>query len=179
MIVIGGLATVSGAVAGAAIITVVYEILRGVEEDGSLLGVSVPQVSGLAQMALAVVTLLILLFRPEGLLGYKEFEEWGRPPRGRGSGNGHVLRPEDVVKTFRRVQALRGVTLEVAQGEIVGLIGPNGQGKTTLRNVVSGVLMATSGRILVGERDVTRLRSERVTRLGVGGSSRTSACSAT
>jgi branched-chain amino acid transport system permease protein len=83
MIVIGGLATVSGAVTGAAIITVVYEILRGVEEDGSLLGVSVPQVSGLAQMALAVFTLLILIFRPEGLLGYKELEDWGRGLRDR------------------------------------------------------------------------------------------------
>jgi branched-chain amino acid transport system permease protein len=78
MIVIGGLATVSGAVTGAAIITVVYEILRGVEEKGSLLGISVPQVSGLAQMALAVITLLILIFRPEGILGYRELEDWGQ-----------------------------------------------------------------------------------------------------
>ena len=46
MIVIGGLATVSGAVTGAAIITVVYEILPGVEEDGSFLGIGVPKVSG-------------------------------------------------------------------------------------------------------------------------------------
>jgi branched-chain amino acid transport system permease protein len=91
MIVIGGLATVSGAVTGAAIITVVYEILRGVEEDGSFLGIGVPKVSGLAQMALAVITLLILIFRPEGILGYRELEEWGarllrrkrpRPPGG-------------------------------------------------------------------------------------------------
>ncbi|HET6494509.1 MAG TPA: branched-chain amino acid ABC transporter permease [Thermoleophilia bacterium] len=90
MIVIGGLATVSGAVTGAAIITVVYEILRGVEEDGAFLGIGVPKVSGLAQMALAVITLLILIFRPEGLLGYRELEEWGaswlrRLRRGRSS----------------------------------------------------------------------------------------------
>jgi ABC-type branched-subunit amino acid transport system ATPase component len=91
-----------------------------------------------------------------------------RPPGARGDASGHVLRTDDVVKTFRGVQALRGVTLQVAQGEIVGLIGPNGSGKTTLLNVVSGVLMPTGGRIFVGERDVTRLKSDKVTHLGVG-----------
>jgi branched-chain amino acid transport system permease protein len=101
MIVIGGLATVSGAVTGAAIITVVYEILRGVEEDGSFLGIGVPKVSGLAQMALAVITLLILIFRPEGILGYRELEDWGAKAlrrvrggrRGAGGGAGPVVEP--------------------------------------------------------------------------------------
>jgi ABC-type branched-subunit amino acid transport system ATPase component len=86
------------------------------------------------------------------------------------SGNGgmpHLLRAEDVTKVFRGLKALRGVTIAVAQGEIVGLIGPNGSGKTTLLNVISGVLSPTSGRIFVGDTDVTKYKSDRVSHLGV------------
>jgi ABC-type branched-subunit amino acid transport system ATPase component len=72
-----------------------------------------------------------------------------------------------VVKVFRGLQALRGVTLSVGEGEIVGLIGPNGSGKTTLLNLISGVLAPTSGKIFVGDRDATRLKSDRVSHLGV------------
>ena len=83
-------------------------------------------------------------------------------------GDQTLLRTENVVKVFRGLQALRGVTLTVRAGEIVGLIGPNGSGKTTLLNVISGVLAPTSGRVFVGARDATKLKADRVTHLGVG-----------
>jgi ABC-type branched-subunit amino acid transport system ATPase component len=83
------------------------------------------------------------------------------------NGGAGRLRAEDIVKTFRGLKALRGVTLEVARGEIVGLIGPNGSGKTTMLNVISGVLAPTGGRIFVGEHDATKDKSDRVAHLGV------------
>lgn len=54
------------------------------------------------------------------------------------------------------VEALRGVTLEVAQGEVFGLLGPNGGGKTTLLEILATYLLPTSGRAWVNGHDVVR-----------------------
>src|SRR5919109_5505821 len=58
---------------------------------------------------------------------------------------GAVVEAVDVRKSFGGVHALRGVSLRLAEGELVGLIGPNGSGKTTFLNCVSGVLPPTAG----------------------------------
>jgi branched-chain amino acid transport system ATP-binding protein len=58
--------------------------------------------------------------------------------------------------SFGHVVALDDVTLAVERGEILGLIGPNGSGKTTMVNVVNGFLEPSSGRVLLGGEDVTR-----------------------
>jgi branched-chain amino acid transport system ATP-binding protein len=79
-----------------------------------------------------------------------------------------MLRVEGLVKRFAGLQALDGVDLDVANGEIVGLIGPNGSGKTTFINVVTGALPATGGRILFAERDISRLPTDRRVQLGIG-----------
>jgi branched-chain amino acid transport system permease protein len=68
---------------------------------------------------------------------------------------------------FSGLQALRSVKLDLAQGEIVGLIGPNGSGKTTLLNVLSGVLIPTGGRIQLDDRDITRLPAHKIAALGI------------
>jgi ABC-type branched-subunit amino acid transport system ATPase component len=60
-----------------------------------------------------------------------------------------------VVKQFAGLRALDGVMLKISRGDIVGLIGPNGSGKTTMINLLSGVLRATSGRIEVDGVDVS------------------------
>jgi branched-chain amino acid transport system permease protein len=64
--------------------------------------------------------------------------------------------------------AVSEVSLTLRTGEILGLIGPNGSGKTTLVGCVAGTHTATSGRVLIDGRDVTRLPAFRVARLGVG-----------
>jgi ABC-type branched-subunit amino acid transport system ATPase component len=79
-----------------------------------------------------------------------------------------TLALRDVVKRFQGVVALDGVSLEVAEGEIVGLIGPNGSGKTTLLNIASGVNRPTEGRLVVGGVDATGRRPNQVAKLGVG-----------
>jgi branched-chain amino acid transport system permease protein len=78
-----------------------------------------------------------------------------------------VLRCADVGVTFSGLRALRSVDLVLAKREIVGLIGPNGSGKTTLLNVLSGVIVPTSGRVEVDGRDVTGWPAHRVAALGV------------
>lgn len=63
----------------------------------------------------------------------------------------------NVKKQFGNVEALRGVSIDIVQGELFFLLGPSGCGKTTLLRSVAGFYEPEGGRILFGERDVTRL----------------------
>jgi sodium transport system ATP-binding protein len=76
-----------------------------------------------------------------------------------------VLR--EVRKRFGKVEALRGVTLEVPDGQVTGLLGPNGAGKTTALRIVYGVLAPDAGSVAVDGVDVARHRREAQRRLGV------------
>jgi branched-chain amino acid transport system ATP-binding protein len=78
------------------------------------------------------------------------------------------LTTEAVTVRFGAVQALSQVSLAIASGERRALIGPNGAGKTTLFNVIAGDLKPASGRVGLGDRDVTRLPPWRRARLGLG-----------
>lgn len=69
---------------------------------------------------------------------------------------------------FGGLQALDNVELQVSPREIVGLIGPNGAGKTTLFNCISGFYTPDQGRIFLHGHDVTGLRPDERTRLGLG-----------
>ena len=71
-------------------------------------------------------------------------------------------------RSFGGIAALAGVDLEVAPGEILGIIGPNGAGKTTLFDVMTGYTPVDSGRVLIGDTDVTSLSPARRARKGLG-----------
>jgi branched-chain amino acid transport system ATP-binding protein len=78
-----------------------------------------------------------------------------------------VMRAVEVTKEFGGLVAVDAVSLDVSEHSIVSLIGPNGAGKTTLFNMLTGLYKPTSGRIVLGERDVTRARPDVITGLGV------------
>lgn len=78
-----------------------------------------------------------------------------------------MLRVEDVSVRFGGVQALQGVSFDVAAGAVTGLIGPNGAGKTTMFNVVTGLQRPDSGRVRLDGRDLTRLRPQARSHLGL------------
>src|SRR5262245_36763163 len=78
-----------------------------------------------------------------------------------------LLEVDGVTKRFGGFTALGGVTLHVNAGERVGLIGPNGSGKTTPINCVSGSLPVDGGRTVFDGHDITRLPAHQRTRLGI------------
>jgi branched-chain amino acid transport system ATP-binding protein len=79
-----------------------------------------------------------------------------------------LLRVRDARLAFGGLQALGGVSLDVAEGAIVGLIGPNGAGKTTLFNSISGLQPLDGGSVVFRERDVTALPAHQRAALGIG-----------
>lgn len=81
---------------------------------------------------------------------------------------GTILEVDDVSVTYGGLQALDAVSLDVAEGEVVGLIGPNGAGKTTLFNVVSGLVRPDRGAVRFVGEDITDLKPHARAARGVG-----------
>lgn len=67
-----------------------------------------------------------------------------------------VIAIENVTKLYGRVAAVRDVSLQVAQGEVLGLLGPNGSGKTTLLRMLTGYLLPSAGRLSIAGHDTVR-----------------------
>ena len=68
-----------------------------------------------------------------------------------------VLRTEALGKSYGQREVVRGVSLEIAQGEVVGLLGPNGAGKTTSFYMIVGLVRPDAGRVMADDVDITRL----------------------
>jgi branched-chain amino acid transport system ATP-binding protein len=81
--------------------------------------------------------------------------------------NDAVLSAQQITVRFGGLIAVNAASLDVAPGAITSLIGPNGAGKTTMFNALTGLLPASSGRVLLGERDVTSLPTHERARLGL------------
>lgn len=94
------------------------------------------------------------------------------PTSGGTSGTKTVLRLEQVEKSFHQrtadaYRALRGVNLEVTEGDFITIVGGNGAGKSTLLNVIAGSILVDSGKVIIDESDVTRLpEAERAAMIG-------------
>ena len=74
---------------------------------------------------------------------------------------------ENVELKFGGIKALNGVNIEIRENEIVALIGPNGAGKTCILNSVSGFYHPSAGKIVYKDRDITKLRPDKIARLGI------------
>ncbi|MDQ3210629.1 MAG: ATP-binding cassette domain-containing protein, partial [Actinomycetota bacterium] len=196
MLVIGGRTSLTGALAGAGIITFLTDTLARVEQGVAIGPWELPRVTGTVQFAIALLIIITLILRPEGLLDRWEIDDLvrrlapgARQARRRKIGEpAHLGEPEvktpassplegdaavivlhgaGVTKRFEGVAALAGVDIEVRAGEILGLIGPNGSGKTTLLNVISGVYMASEGHIDFDGQQIGGRKSHEVADLGL------------
>jgi branched-chain amino acid transport system ATP-binding protein len=78
-----------------------------------------------------------------------------------------VLEVSNLHKAFGGIKAVNGVSFSVKEGEILGIIGPNGCGKSTLFNCILGQLEPSEGAVKLDGRDVTNMRPSELNRLGV------------
>jgi branched-chain amino acid transport system permease protein len=188
MLVVGGARSVLGAVVGAVAIAVVNELLRGVENGADLFGViSIGEAPGLAAIGLGLILLATMIAMPNGLTRGREASElpWlrrlsslappplaeakepdsARPGERPAAG---ALRAEGISLAFAGLRVLRDVDLTLVPGEVLGLIGPYGAGKTTLVNVLSGFQRPDAGTVSLDGIVVTGASPARLARRGLG-----------
>lgn len=79
-----------------------------------------------------------------------------------------VLRTEDIFKRYRSRVVVKGVSINVAQGEIVGLLGPNGAGKTTSFYMIVGLIQPNGGKIFLDNINITKYPVYRRAQMGIG-----------
>ncbi len=78
-----------------------------------------------------------------------------------------MLKIDNITVRYGQLTAVRGVTIEVAEGESVCIVGPNGAGKTTTLLTLSGVLSPAEGRVNYQNGDITGVNPEKIARMGI------------
>jgi len=78
-----------------------------------------------------------------------------------------LLKVRNLKSFYGYLQALRGVSIHVEEGEIVALIGANGAGKTTLLNSIAGIISSKKGQILFKDKDITHFPPQQIVRQGI------------
>jgi branched-chain amino acid transport system permease protein len=170
MSLLGGVASPIGSVIGTGLLILIPEWLRFLK--------SVP---GLYLAIYGLFVILIIRFMPDGIWGFvaTAFERWRAKTKAPPAEKALVLKPatsgDDIVlevrglsKHFGGLKAVDGVDIAVRRGGVHALIGPNGSGKTTTLNVLSGLYKATSGTILLDGTDITSMQPHKRTAAGLG-----------
>ena len=78
-----------------------------------------------------------------------------------------MLKIEDLKVHYGVIEALKGISLEINDGEIVALIGANGAGKTTTMHTISGLIKPTSGSIELDGKELTKIKADKIVSLGL------------
>ncbi len=78
-----------------------------------------------------------------------------------------ILKVQEITKTFGGIIALNRISFDLVEGEILGIIGPNGSGKTTIVNCITGFIKASSGRVFYRGKDITGKAPHKIADMGV------------
>ena len=78
-----------------------------------------------------------------------------------------MLEVKDLEVSYGMIQAIKGISFEVNQGEVIALIGANGAGKTTILHTVTGLLAPKAGKILFEGRDITKVPAHKIVSMGM------------
>ncbi len=170
MSLLGGVASPIGSAIGTGLLILIPEWLRFLK--------SVP---GLYLAIYGLSVILIIRYMPDGIWGFFNFAttRWRAKAKVRGAGAALQLVPAtvggDIVldvkglsKYFGGLKAVDGVDIAVKRGGVHALIGPNGSGKTTTLNVLSGLYKATSGKVILDGTDVTEMPPHQRAAAGLG-----------
>jgi branched-chain amino acid transport system permease protein len=174
MTLLGGVSSPIGALIGTGLLIVLPESLRFLK--------SVP---GLYLAIYGLAIILIIRYMPEGIWGFVQDRvrrllpqpPFAGPPeelvlrQRQAAAPGTeppALEVQHLAKHFGGVKAVDDISFAVRRGSVHALIGPNGSGKTTTLNVLSGIYTATAGRVLLGGSDITSLPGHARTIAGLG-----------
>jgi branched-chain amino acid transport system permease protein len=161
MALLGGAGALFGAVLGAVPLVLLFEVLTAhFPTHFSIL--------------LGVVFVLIVYVLPRGVIGLFPRRHTEDPMAAAAVGpvelkaaQGAPLEVAGLRKAFGGLVAVDDLSFTVARGELIGLIGPNGSGKTTVLNLISGALSSDAGTIRFKDRDLARTPAFRIARLGL------------
>ena len=78
-----------------------------------------------------------------------------------------MLEIKDLCVNYGVIKALKGISFEVNEGEVIALIGANGAGKTTTLHTITGLLSAKSGSIILEGKDITRTPAHKIVKMGI------------
>lgn len=78
-----------------------------------------------------------------------------------------MIQVKDMTVNYGMIQAVKGVSFEVKEGEIVALIGANGAGKTSILHTLTGLITAKSGSIIFRDKDISKLPAYKIVSLGM------------
>jgi branched-chain amino acid transport system permease protein len=169
MVILGGEANFWGPLVGAAILVGLPEVLRFVPGAAGVVDV-------LREIFYGLILMLMMIFRPQGILPEyaaraKEYQMPADVPvegNREGGGDGEsgsladrktvptpVLEIKGLSKSFGGLQAVKDASLTLSSERITGLIGPNGCGKTTIFNLITGFLDADSGKVYIRGKEIT------------------------
>ena len=171
MSLLGGVASPIGSAIGTGLLILIPEWLRFLK--------SVP---GLYLAIYGLSVILIIRYMPDGIWGFAKLatERWWLKARGALAagpalqlapatvGGDIVLSVKGLSKHFGGLKAVDNVDIEVRRGGVHALIGPNGSGKTTTLNVLSGIYKATSGTVVLDGTDITDMPPHQRAAAGLG-----------
>jgi len=155
MALLGGAGSLIGPLLGVVPLTLLFEVLSA-------------NFPNHFSILLGLTFIVIVYALPEGVVGWVA----ARTRRDRGAvrladGSQPLLAVEGLRRSFGGLVAVDGLTFTLRRGEILGLIGPNGSGKTTALNLISGALAADAGAIALEGRPILGLSPHRIARLGI------------
>ena len=169
MVILGGEANFWGPLVGAAILVGLPEVLRFVPGTAGIVDV-------VREIFYGLILMFMMIFRPQGILPEyaaqaKEYQgSADAPADGNGDGGGDkgnlslpgvktvptpILEIKGLSKSFGGLQAVKDASLTLSSGKVTGLIGPNGCGKTTIFNLITGFLGADTGKVYIHGKEVT------------------------
>ena len=185
MAVLGGNGSAVGAIVGATLLSMLPEVLRFLKDSymmfyaAGIVAVMVFMPGGIASLVYSLpVSERLRRWWSSGSATARQLAKADaatQPPvapppapvTGGANGNGVLLTISGLAKHFGGLKAVDGVDMQIRKGEIQALIGPNGSGKTTILNMLSGLYVPTAGKILFDGTDITGHRPHTITAHGM------------
>jgi branched-chain amino acid transport system permease protein len=194
MIVLGGIGNVAGVVVGALLLQLLQswflqDLTQWIQAFGSLTGIGFLQRVDLTQsieLIFGIILVVMMLYRRQGLIPERTavaaltYEQQNAMPSRNAVEAGLVplhrrtidpgkplLEIKGLAKSFGGIKAVNRIDLTVMPGSIVAIIGPNGSGKTTFFNLITGLIQPNGGQVLLAGEDVTGLKPHRIVEKGI------------